>query len=125
MPLLQTRVAAGRRDFTGSAALPVVVSGAEAGPKRREMRPRFWGGGTEAEAWTAAGVGGGQFSGCWVGACRALGAAAAVEGEGREGYSGGCGVLGLELAGEAPLGGTMGDWQPEEGLRPLVGPGEE
>ncbi len=29
---------------------------------------------------------------------------------------GGCGVLGLELPVEAPLGGTMGDWEPEEGL---------
>lgn len=32
------------------------------------------------------------------------------------GGMGGCGVLGLELPVEVPLGGTMGDWEPEEGL---------
>lgn len=25
---------------------------------------------------------------------------------------------------EAPLGGMMGDWEPDEGLWPLAGPGE-
>lgn len=44
-------------------------------------------------------------------------------GSGWEGI-GGCGVLGLELPVEAPLGGTMGDWEPDEGLWPLAGPGE-
>lgn len=29
---------------------------------------------------------------------------------------GGCGVLGLELPVEAPLGGMTGDWEPEDGL---------
>lgn len=28
----------------------------------------------------------------------------------------GLGVLGLELPVETPLGGTVGDWEPEEGL---------
>lgn len=30
--------------------------------------------------------------------------------------TGGCGVLGLELPVEAPLGGMIGDWEPEDGL---------
>lgn len=37
---------------------------------------------------------------------------------------GGCGVPGLELSVESPLGGTTGDWDPEEGLCPLAWPGE-
>lgn len=36
---------------------------------------------------------------------------------------GGCGVLGLELP-EALPRGTTGDWEPEEGLCPLVARGE-
>lgn len=37
---------------------------------------------------------------------------------------GGCGVPGLELAVDVELGGTMGDWEPEEGLCPLVVSGD-
>lgn len=37
---------------------------------------------------------------------------------------GGWGVLGLELPVDAELGGTMGDWEPEEGLCPFVASGD-
>lgn len=34
-----------------------------------------------------------------------------------------CGVLGLELPVDMVLGGTTGDWDPEDGLCPLVASG--
>lgn len=38
--------------------------------------------------------------------------------------SGGWGVLGLELPVDVELGGTTGDWEPEEGLCPFVASGD-
>lgn len=58
----------------------------------------------------------------WVGGCGIDG------GGGAAGWvwsgTGACGVLGLELLGEAAPGSTTGDWEPEDGLWPLEGAGE-
>lgn len=98
------------------------------------MKLRFWSAGPpeEVEDWMC--------SGDWVGGLDSMTGEAAtlttVEGgrgedvdiDGDWGTAweemGGWGVLGLELPVEAPLGGTMGDWEPEDGLWPLGGPGE-
>lgn len=101
-------------------------------PNQREMKLRFWGADTAdtARDWWC--------SGDWaddstVGVA-APPTAAKVRGGGGEDADtdgdcgsiwegmGGWGVLGLELPVEAPLGGTTGDWEPEE--EPLAGPGE-
>lgn len=50
--------------------------------------------------------GAGQAEGTWRGGCRAS-----------------CGVPGLELPVDMVLGGTSGDWDPEDGLCPLVASG--
>lgn len=97
--------------------------GSDAGdvPNRREIMLRF-GGGTAARGAGEAVAGGGA-CGCW--------ASGAGTGEKDGGGSGemaelvesgccGCGVPGLELPVDVELGGTMGDWEPEEGLCPLV-----
>lgn len=109
--------------------------GAEAGasdaggePNQREMKLRFWV--TEAEAC--------RCSGDWADGSDSIAGevvkvTAAEEGgmehTGIEGDcgsacedTGGCGVLGLELPVEAPLGGMIGDCEPEEGLWPLAEP---
>lgn len=97
------------------------------------MKPRFWGAETPDAAadWRCSGDWADAFNST-VGEAATL---AAVEGGGGEEAdtdgdcgstweaAGGCGVLGLELPVEAPLGGTMGDWEPEEGLWPFAGPG--
>lgn len=99
-------------------------------PNQREMKLRFWKAGApeEVEDW--------RCSGDWADGLESrVGVAATlttVEGVGGEeadingdwGGIGGWGVLGLELPVEAPLGGTIGDWDPEEGLWPLAGQGE-
>ena len=99
------------------------------------MIPRFGGG-------AAVGVGGAVeregkgvvCSGAWRSGGGG-GDAAALEGSGREDVeddggdcctwvgTGDCGIPGLESA-ESRIGGTTGDWDPEEGLCPLARPGE-
>lgn len=97
--------------------------GSDAGdvPNRREIMLRF-GGGTAAGGAGEAAAGGGA-CGCW-----ASGAGTGENDGGGSGETvepvasgcGGCGVPGLELPVDVELGGTMGDWEPEEGLCPLV-----
>lgn len=53
------------------------------------------------------GRGQGQAEGVWRGICGA-----------------GWGVLGLELPVDTALGGTTGDWEPEDGLCPLAASGD-
>lgn len=53
------------------------------------------------------GGGQGQAEGVWRGSCGA-----------------GWGVLGLELPVDTALGGTTGDWEPEDGLCPLAANGD-
>lgn len=108
---------------------PGVAAGASAAagePNQREMKLRFWV--TEAPPEDDAC----RCSGDWADGCdSAAGEVAMVtaaeeggpEHTGVEGDcgstcedTGGCGVLGLELPVEAPLGGMIGDWEPEEGL---------
>lgn len=103
------------------------ASGVGEEPNQRDMKPRFWG--ADEDCWC---------SGDWadsfnsaVGDAAPLVDAATVGGGGEEAEAdgdcgsiceetAGWGVLGLELPVEAPLGGTMGDWEPEE--EPLAGP---
>lgn len=56
----------------------------------------------------------------------APGGSGASEGGGGEGQAeaGGCGVLGLQLPVDWALGGTPGDWEPEDGLCPLATGGD-
>lgn len=98
------------------------ASAADGEPNQREMKLRFWA--TEDEAC--------RCSGDWADGCDSaageVAMATAAEEGGREHTAiegdcgstcedtGGCGVLGLELPVEAPLGGMIGDWEPEEGL---------
>lgn len=107
---------------------------AEGEPNQREMKPRFWGADAPdaAEDWRCSGDCADGFDST-VGEAAPLttaegGGAEEVDTDGDCGSTwegtGGWGVLGLELPVEAPLGGTMGDWEPEEGLWPLAGPGE-
>lgn len=110
-----------------------VSPGAEAGasaaggePNQREMKLRFWVTKAPPEAEAC------RCSGDWAdGSVSTAGEVAIVtateeggtEHTGIEGDcgstcedTGGWGVLGLELPVEAPLGGMIGDWEPEEGL---------
>lgn len=91
-------------------------------PNQREMKLRFWV--TEAEAC--------RCSGDWADGSDSIAVEVVTvivveeggtENTGIEGDcgstcedTGGCGVLGLELPVEAPLGGMIGDCEPEEGL---------
>lgn len=50
--------------------------------------------------------------------------AGGAEGAWRGGCGAGWGVLGLELPVDTALGGTTGDWEPEDGLCPLVVSGD-
>lgn len=78
-------------------------------PNSREMMLRR-GGGTDCVGAPGAsrGDGGkGQVVGAWRGAAGA-----------------GWGVLGLELPVDMVLGGTTGDWEPEDGLCPLAASGD-
>lgn len=66
--------------------------------------------GAGAAGGSGAAVGGGgqgQAEGVWRGSCGA-----------------GWGVLGLELPVDTALGGTTGDWEPEDGLCPLAANGD-
>lgn len=110
------------------------VVSAGGNPNQREIKLRFW------SAGPADGPEGWRCSGDWAAGLESMVGEAAVltavaGGRGEEAgmdcdcgtvweAMGACGVLGLELPVEAPLGGTMGDWEPEEGLWPLAGPGE-
>lgn len=87
------------------------------------MMPRLGGGAAAGGALgAAAGAGGCGASGAGTGDRDEAGsgemAALVVSG------GGGWGVLGLELPVDAELGGTMGDWEPEEGLCPFVASGD-
>lgn len=101
------------------------ASAAAGEPNQREMKLRFWATAAPPEDGVC------RCSGDWADGCdSAAGAvvtATAAEGGGAEAAGvdgdcgsceapGGCGVLGLELLVEAPLGGMMGDWEPEDGL---------
>lgn len=119
------------RDSPGAQA---GASAAADAPNQRDMKPRFCGADAPGavEDW--------RCSGDWAdGFVSTVGEAAtltvAMGGGGEEmdtdgdcgstwEGTGGWGVLGLELPVDAPLGGTMGDWEPEDGLWPLAGPGE-
>lgn len=107
------------------------ASAAAGEPNQREMKLRFWA--TEAPPEDAAC----RCSGDWADGCDSAAgdvatetaAEGGTEHTGREGDcgstcedAGGCGVLGLELPVEAPLGGMTGDWEPEDGLWPLAEP---
>lgn len=103
-------------------------------PNQREMKLRFWRAGApdEVEDWRCSG----DWTDCLDSRAGEAATLTTVEGGGGEEADidgdcgstwegiGGWGVLGLELPVEAPLGGTMGDWDPEEGLWPLAGQGE-
>lgn len=115
-------------EYEDLPAADMAASAEGAEPNQREMKLRFWGAddcrcsGDWADCFDspagkatplAPAVGGGGDDTDTDGDC----------GSNWEG-TGSWGVLGLELPVEAPLGGTMGDWEPEEGLWPLAGPGE-
>lgn len=109
------------------------ASGTGDEPNHRDMKLRFWGADTGVtEDWRCSGDWAEDFNSAEGEAALPTAAArSGAEGGDTEGDCGsGCegiggwGVLGLELPVEAPLGGTMGDWEPEEGLWPLAGPGE-
>lgn len=50
--------------------------------------------------------------------------AGGAEGAWRGGWGAGWGVPGLELPVDTALGGTTGDWEPEDGLCPLAAGGD-
>ena len=76
-------------------------------PNSLEMMLRR-GAGAAGGGGASAGAGGqGQAEGGWRGSCGA-----------------GWGVLGLELPVDTVLGGTTGDWEPEDGLCPLAASGD-
>lgn len=52
------------------------------------------------------------------------GALGQVEETLRDSWGAGWGVLGLELPVDTALGGTTGDWEPEDGLCPLAARGD-
>lgn len=84
---------------------PGATSAAGAAPNSREMMLRL---------------------GAGAGAAGSAGGSGASEGGGGEGQAeaGGCGVLGLQLPVDWALGGTPGDWEPEDGLCPLATGGD-
>jgi len=89
------------------------------------MMLRFGGGaaaGGAGEAAAGRGACGGWASGAGTGEKDEGGSGETVELV--EGGCGGCGVPGLELPVDVELGGTMGDWEPEEGLCPFVVSGD-
>lgn len=92
-------------------------------PKSRAMMPRLGGGAAAGgAAGAAAGTGGCGASGAGTGEKDGAGSGEMVELVASGG--GGWGVPGLELPVDVELGGTMGDWEPEEGLCPFVASGE-
>lgn len=87
------------------------------------MMPRLGGGAAAGgAAGAAAGAGGCGASGAGTGEKDGAGSGEMVELVASGG--GGWGVPGLELPVDVELGGTMGDWEPEEGLCPFVASGE-
>ena len=76
-------------------------------PNSLEMMLRRGAGAAGGGGASAGGGGQGQAEGGWRGSCGA-----------------GWGVLGLELPVDTVLGGTTGDWEPEDGLCPLAASGD-
>ncbi|KAG7280021.1 hypothetical protein CRUP_013568 [Coryphaenoides rupestris] len=128
---------------------PGVAEGASVGaeePNQREMKPRFWGGcswfparageagveglgAAEAGDWASRGCSGDcaarpQGSAEGEAPATSWGWAGAADGGGAGGGWGAEAWVWKGLPVEAPLWGTTGDWEPEEGLWPLAGPGE-
>lgn len=86
-------------------------------PNSLEMILRRWAGaGAGAEGCTEEGTAskGGAGDGAW----------GQVEETLRDSWGAGWGVLGLELPVDTALGGTTGDWEPEDGLCPLAAKGD-
>lgn len=81
-------------------------------PNSREMMLRLGGG-----AGATGGAGG-------SGASNGDGGEGQADGALRGGWGAGWGVLGLELPVDTVLGGTTGDWEPEDGLCPLAARGD-
>lgn len=91
-----------------------VTSAADEVPNSREMILRRWVG-AGAEGCTEEGMASNGGTGD--------GAEGEVEETPRDSWGAGWGVLGLELPVDTALGGTTGDWEPEDGLCPLAAKG--